>query len=126
MCIIGVRMSMIPRALRIISEFPRLRYTFASNRNKLDVASVPFAVSRTHLIRQYSDHPNVQQPAFEKLEEEGLEAKITARLPTSIKQLNKQLATRQSIDLPEEELEEKFVRGKPPLTRVSPGVHPGD
>jgi hypothetical protein len=37
---------------------------------------------------------------------------IAPKLPTSIKKLNKQLATRQNIELPEEELEEKFVRGK--------------
>lgn len=119
MHIIGLRMSIIPRALRIISSFPRARHTIAANRNKLVVTSAPFDASQTYLIRQYSDHPNVQQPAFEKLEEEGVEAKIASRLPTSIKQLNKQLATRESTDLPEGELEEKFVRGEPSLVRTS-------
>ena len=117
-------MSILPRALRIITSFPRSRHAISVNGNKLDVASAPFAVLHTRLIRRYSDHPDVQQSAFQTLEEERLEAKIAPRLPTSIKQLNKQLATRQSIDLPEEELEEKFVRGKHPRNTTSPGIMP--
>jgi hypothetical protein len=61
--------------------------------------------------RWYSDNPKVQGPALEVISSIN-DSKIVPRLPTSIKRLNKQLATRQSPDLPEDELEEKFVRGE--------------
>lgn len=93
-----------PRFLRLAVVFPRLR---------APVTSVSSSCPPTR-SRCYSDHPKVQASALEALSTLN-EAKIIPKLPTSIKRLNKQLATRQSPDLPEEELEEKFVRGESDL-----------
>ena len=94
------------RFTRLVIAFPRLRTTS----NPLDDRQSIHAKKGLSTSRWYSDNPQVQDRAFETLSAPN-ESKIVPKLPTSIKKLNKQLATRQSPDLPEEELEEKFVRG---------------
>jgi hypothetical protein len=54
-----------------------------------------------------------------------VDTKPIERLPTSIKQLDKRLATREKYEIPEEELEEKFVRGKSVLTQNDATVADG-
>ena len=101
---------MLPRSLRLALAHPRLRCPFSCN---LVGYRVRAKRTSTVISRWYSDHPKVQSPALEALgsEESHIIALKPNKLPSSIKKLNKQLATRQSPDLPEEELEERFVRG---------------
>lgn len=101
---------MLPRSLRLALAHPRLRSPLACN---LVGSQARIERPSTVISRWYSDHPKVQSPALEALgngESHTIVPKPN-KLPSSIKRLNKQLATRQTPDLPEEELEERFVRG---------------
>ena len=101
---------MLSRSLRLALAHPRLRCPFACN---LVGYQARGDRPSTVISRWYSDHPKVQSPALEALgngENHTIVPKPN-KLPSSIKRLNKQLATRQTPDLLEEELEERFVRG---------------